>query len=67
MCIWGGRCACTRGSGPVVVPASDFVRDVGIDTTVARRWPARHENDMLIVDLNTEGVVVVSNSERARG
>lgn len=55
-----------RGSGPVVVPASGFVREAGIDTSVARRWPARYDNDMLIVDLNTEGVVVVSNRERAR-
>jgi hypothetical protein len=55
-----------RGSGPVVVPASGFVREAGIDTSVARRWPARHDNDMLIVDLNTDGVEVVSNRERAR-
>ena len=55
-----------RGSGPVVVPASGFVREAGIDTSVARRWPARYDNDMLVVDLNTEGVVVVSNSQRAR-
>jgi len=55
-----------RGSGPVVVLASGFVREAGIDTSVARRWPARYDNDMLVVDLNTEGVVVVSNRERAR-
>ena len=55
-----------RGSGPVLVPASGFVREAGIDTSVARRWPARHDNDMLIVDLNTGGVEVVSNRERAR-
>ncbi|KLO61743.1 hypothetical protein AA983_14330 [Dermacoccus sp. PE3] len=55
-----------RGSGPVVVPASDFVRDVGIDTTVARRWVAQHQDGMLVVDLKTEGVVVVSNRERTR-
>ena len=55
-----------RGSGPVVVPASGFVREAGIDTSVARRWSARHHHDMLIVDLNTDGVEVVSNRERAR-
>lgn len=55
-----------RGSGPVVVPASGFVREAGIDTSVARRWPARHHHDMLIVDLNTDGVEVVSNRDCAR-
>lgn len=54
-----------RGSGPVVVPASGFVREAGIDTSVARRWPASYNNDMLVVDLNIEGVVVVSNRKRA--
>ena len=55
-----------RGSGPVVVAASDFVRDVGIDTSVARRWVAQLDEGMLVIDLNTEGVVAVSNRERAR-
>lgn len=55
-----------RGSGPVVVAASDFVRDVGIDTSVARRWVAQLDEGMLVVDLNAEGVVAVSNSGRAR-
>lgn len=42
------------------------MREAGVDTSVARRWPARYDNDMLVVDLNTDGVEVVSNRERAR-
>jgi hypothetical protein len=38
-----------------------FTKHYEIDTTVSRRWPAELVDDVLSVDLKTDGTVVTSN------
>jgi hypothetical protein len=47
--------------GPYLVAGMAFTKYYGIDTTVARRWPAEMQGDILCVDLKQESTIVTSN------
>jgi hypothetical protein len=58
----------TRRQGPgkdanrgiVLIAGTMFTKYIGIDTTVAKRWVPRVEDNMLIVDLNEPSQTVTS-------
>ncbi|WP_062737489.1 hypothetical protein [Kocuria turfanensis] len=50
-----------RGPGQAIVSATAFTAHYGIDTTATRRWKPFVEDDMLCVDLTTEGTVITGN------
>lgn len=54
------------GRGPVLVSGSMFARYIGLDTSQAKRWTPKVEDDMLIVDLKQEGALVISNRNRGK-
>jgi hypothetical protein len=45
------RPSARTGNGPFVISAMAFLKFYGIDTSVARRWPARLDRGVLCVDL----------------
>lgn len=47
--------------GPILVAGNLFTRYIGLDTTLAKRWVPRVEDDILIIDLTIEGQPVSSN------
>ena len=50
-----------RGPGQAIVSATAFTAHYRIDTTATRRWKPFVEDDMLCVDLATEGTVITGN------
>ena len=55
------RSGSKRGPGQAIVSATAFTAHYGINTTATRRWKPFVENDMLCVDLTTEGTVITGN------
>jgi hypothetical protein len=58
-----------RGKSTWLVSGKAFTRYYGIETENARRWPARMDDDMLVIDLKEPGKETSSNrdaSEQAR-
>ncbi|MFF0945511.1 hypothetical protein ACFYE2_14975 [Kocuria sp. CPCC 205300] len=45
--------------------ATAFTAHYGVDTTATRRWKPFLEDDMLCVDLTTEGTVITGNRTKA--
>ena len=46
-----------------LVAGTAFAKHYGIDTSASRRWPAELIQDVLSIDLKTDGTVVTSNRE----
>ena len=46
-----------------LVAGTAFTKHYGIDTSSSRRWPAELTDDILSIDLKTDGTVVTSNRE----
>lgn len=53
-----------KGTGPVLIAGALFTRFIDLDTSDVRRWVPLEEDGMLLIDLNTDGVKVVSNRNR---
>lgn len=58
------RQSSTKGHGPVLVAGSMFCKFIGLDTTHAKRWTPRKQDELLIIDLKEPGALVISNRER---
>lgn len=54
----------TKGRGPVLVAGSMFCKFIELDTTHAKRWTPQQQGELLIIDLNEDGALVISNRER---
>lgn len=52
------------GRGPVLVAGTLFTKYIGLDTSVAKRWVPKLEEDVLIIDLNEPGQTVIANRSR---
>lgn len=52
------------GRGPVLVAGTLFTKFIGLDTSVAKRWVPKLEEDVLIIDLNEPGQTVIANRSR---
>jgi hypothetical protein len=65
----------TRRQGPgkdanrgiVLIAGTMFTKYIGIDTSVAKRWVPRVEDNMLIVDLNEPSQTVTSPRGKSQG
>ncbi|WP_395659169.1 hypothetical protein [Nocardioides sp.] len=55
-----------KASGPFLIAGTLFTKYIGIDTSEARRWVPKLENDILIVDLNAESGMVAGPGRRSR-
>lgn len=53
-----------KDTGPLIIAGGLFTQFYGIDTTVSRRWIPSFEDDILGVNLRTEGVIATSNRGR---
>lgn len=53
-------------TGTWMVSGRAFTQFYGIDTEVARRYPAVMDGEVLCIDLKSEGTVVTSNRNRRR-
>ena len=55
-----------KSSGPFLIAGTMFTKYIGIDTSAARRWVPKLEDDILIVDLNAESGAVAGPGRRSR-
>lgn len=55
-----------KASGPFLIAGTMFTKYIGIDTSAARRWVPKLENEILIVDLNAEAGMVAGPGRRSR-
>lgn len=60
------KSAKTPNRGPVLVAGTLFAKFIGIDTSVAKRWTPKFEDDMLTIDLNEPGQTVIANRNRSK-
>jgi len=54
----------TEGKGPLILAGSAFTQYIDLDTTQARRWVAKFEDGMAVIDITEEPQIVTSNRER---
>lgn len=54
----------TKGRGPLSLAGSAFTQFIELDTTQARRWVAKFEDGMAVVDTTEPAQNIVSNRER---
>jgi len=54
----------TPGKGPLILAGSAFTQYIDLDTTQARRWVAKFEDGMAVIDTTEEPQIVTSNRER---
>ncbi len=50
-----------EGRGPILVAGTLFTKFIELDTSIAKRWVPTVEDDVLIIDLNQPGQLVVAN------
>ena len=55
-----------NSSGPVLIAGTMFTRFIDLDTSQARRWTPEMRDGMLLIDLKTEGALVISNRNRRK-
>lgn len=55
-----------KASGPFLIAGTMFTKYIGLDTSAARRWVPKLEDDILIVDLNAESGTVAGPGRRSR-
>jgi hypothetical protein len=55
-----------KDAGPYIVAGMAFTKYYGIDTTLARRFPAEMDDDVLCVNISQPGTVVTSNRNGRR-
>lgn len=53
-----------KNKGPVLVAGTLFTKFIGLDTTNARRWVPKLEDEVLVIDLNEPGQPVIANRNR---
>lgn len=54
----------SKRTGPVLLAGSMFTRFIDLDTSQARRWTPEFKDGALVIDLKTEGALVISNRDR---
>lgn len=54
----------SKSTGPVLLAGSMFTRFIDLDTSQARRWTPEFKDGALVIDLKTEGALVISNRDR---
>jgi hypothetical protein len=55
-----------RNGSTFIIAGQSFTKHYGIDTSVARRYAAAKEDDMLVVDLNADSVDVTGPRAKKR-
>lgn len=55
-----------KPAGPFLIAGTMFTKFIGIDTSEARRWVPKLEDDILVIDLNAESGMVAGPGRRSR-